>query len=287
LDSTKECNTLLGFSEETGLVSVNFANPRTSRGRRINSFLRPASGLMNIGWIQKIYSRITNDDRPDESIFHKVLDALGIQVEFNRESLIDVPKEGSLVIVSNHPLPIVDCIAVISALVPIRDDLKFLGISHLRAIPEIRERLILVKAGRSRRDMRKNRRARETSIEWLRDGHALFACPAGDISHSKSIFDPCATEPRWHKGVAEMIRVSRATVLPVFVHGETSRTFQIAQRIHAVLSWFLMPREIRLLENSAIRFEIGRPMPFDELEEIGNDIALIEYLRDVTLVLPR
>ncbi len=286
-DSRKECNTLLGFSKETGLVSVNFANPRTSRGRRINSFLRPAVGLMNIGWIQRIYSKIANDNRPDKFIFHKVLDALGIQVKFNRESLVDVPKEGSLFIISNHPLLIMDGIAIISAIMPVRDDLKFLGISHLRAIPEIRERLILVKAGRSQRDITKNRRARETSVEWLRDGHVIFTCPAGDFSHGKSIFDPCATDPRWHKGVAEMIRAGRATVLPVFVHGETSRAFQMARRIHTVLTWFLIPRELRLLENSVIRFEIGRPIPFDELEEIGNDITLIEYLRDVTSVLSR
>jgi putative hemolysin len=287
LDSAKECNTLLGFSKETGLVSVNFANPRTSRGRRINSFLRPVSRLMNIGWIQKIYSRMANDDRPDEFIFHKVLDALGIWVEFNRESLVDVPEEGPLLVISNHPLFIMDAIAVTSAIMPVRDDLKLLGISHLRAIPEIRERLILVKAGRAQRDMVKNRRAREASIEWLRDGHVLFTCPAGDISYSKSIFDTQTTDPRWRKGVAEIVRAGRAAVLPVFVHGETSRTFQIAKRIHTVLTWFLTPRELRLLENSTIRFEIGRLIPFEELEGMGDDITLIEYLRDVTSVLSR
>jgi putative hemolysin len=242
---------------------------------------------MNIGWIQKLYSRIANDDRPDEFIFHKVLDALGIRVEFNRESLVDVPEAGSLFVVSNHPLFVMDGIAVTSAIMPVRSDLKILGISHLRAIPEIRERLILVKAGKTRRDMVKNRRARETSIEWLRNGHVLFTCPAGDISCSKSIFDSCAAEPRWHKGVAEIVRAGRTAVLPVFVHGETSRAFQIAKRVHPVLTWFLTPRELRLLANSTIRFEIGRLIPFAELEEIGDDVALIEYLRDTTSALSR
>jgi putative hemolysin len=242
---------------------------------------------MNVGWIQKIYSRIASDDRPDEFIFHKVLDALGIRVEFNRESLADVPKAGPLFVMSNHPLFVMDGFAVTSAIMPIRNDLKILGISHLRAIPEVRERLILVKAGKTQRDMVKNQRAREASIEWLRDGHVLFTCPAGDISCSKSIFDTQTTDPRWHKGVAEIARAGRAAVLPVFVHGETSRTFQIAKRIHTVLTWFLTPRELRLLENSIIRFQIGCLIPFDELEEIGDDTTLIEYLRDVTSVLTR
>ena len=282
LDKMEKCSTLFQFSKETGLVSVNFANPGTIRGRLINSLLRPTLGLLNIDWIQSIYSKIANDNRPDKFVFNKVLDALGVQVEFNRESLIDIPDKGPLFIISNHPLFVIDSFAIMSAIMSIRDDLKFLGISHMRALPEINGRLIPVKAGWSQRAKRKNQRARKASIEWLRDGHALFTCPAGDFSYRKSVFDPYATDPRWHKGVAEIIRASRATVLPVFVHGEMSRTFQIAKRIHPVLTWFLTPRELKLLENTTIHFESGRPIPFGELETTGNDITLIEYLRDIT-----
>lgn len=261
---------------------MNFANPGTRHGRLINSFLRPTLGLVNIDWIQSIYSKIANDNRPDKFIFHKILDAFGIQFEFNRKSLIDIPNEGPLFIISNHPLFMMDGFAIMSAITSIRDDIRFFGISHLKVLPEIRGRLIPVKTGRSQRAKRKNQRAKKASIEWLRDGHALFTCPAGDFSYRQSVFDPYATDPRWHKGVAEIIRAGRATVLPAFVHGEMSRAFQTAKRIHEVLTLFLSSRELRLSENTTVHFEIGRPIPFGELEKIGNDITLIEYLRDIT-----
>lgn len=281
-DNTGKSNTLFQFSKETGLVSVNFANPGTRHGRLINSFLRPTLGLVNINWIQSIFSKIANDNRPDKFIYHKILDAFGIQFEFNRKSLIDIPNEGPLFIISNHPLFMMDGYAIMSAVTSIRDDIKFLGISHLKVLPGISGRLIPVKTGRSERAKRRNQRTKKASIEWLRDGHTLFACPAGDFSYRKSASDPYATDPRWHKGVAEIIRASRATVLPAFVHGEMSRAFQKAQRIHTVLTLFLSLRELRLSENTTINFEIGRPIPFGELETIGNDITLIEYLRDIT-----
>ena len=64
------------------------------------------------------------------------------------------------------------------------------------------------------------------------------------VATSPGIFSE-AEELQWKRFVAKLVIKTKATVLPVFVHGQNSRLFQIASRIDASFRLGLLLNEVR------------------------------------------
>ena len=83
-----------------------------------------------------------------------------------------------------------------------------------------------------------------------------------------------------------MIAKSRATILPIYFHGHTSRTFQIASHLHYTLRMGLLLKEFRKRVDKPVSISIGKPISHDELNPLSGDpTGLMEYLRKSTYAL--
>jgi putative hemolysin len=187
-----------------------------------------------------------------------------------------------LLVVANHPLALVDGFAIASIMKTHRRDVKVLGISSLRAVPQMRNQLIRVKLGDSKKARSRNRQATSESIKWLRAGHALIIFPSGDISRRKYLWKKTAVESEWAKGLGLLIRRSKADVLPVYFHGQTSLLFQFARSIHKIFGQLLFFRELLLSRNMTIRFVLGDIVNNEALKMKGNFQDVVDYLRIAT-----
>ena len=80
-----------------------------------------------------------------------------------------------------------------------------------------------------------------------------------------------------------MIAKSRATVVPVFFDGHTSRLFQIASHLHATLRMGLLIKEFKKRVDSPVRVVIGAPIGRDKLDPLAKDTkAMMDFLRKAT-----
>ena len=84
----------------------------------------PASPLVGTSKLQKVYDRATL--RGDGNFFENVLRELDVDWEVASGAFENIPKEGPLVIVANHPFGGLDGLVLGAALARVRPDFKLL-----------------------------------------------------------------------------------------------------------------------------------------------------------------
>ena len=83
-----------------------------------------------------------------------------------------------------------------------------------------------------RRSLRKEGLCREQcttpagAVRWVRGGGMLGIFPAGEVAHLH-LRKGCITDPEWNEGIARLVRLTRASVLPVYFEGSNGPLFQL------------------------------------------------------------
>jgi putative hemolysin len=105
-----------------------------------------------------------------------------------------IPTSGPTIVVANHPFGAIEGMVLTELLSRVRPDVRTMANYLLGAIPELRDRLILVDPFGGEGAARSNIRPMKEAIEWLRGGGMLAMFPAGEVSSfrigSGGITDP-------------------------------------------------------------------------------------------------
>src|SRR5206468_4225545 len=91
-----------------------------------------------------------------------------------------------------------------------------------------------------------------------------------------------AVDLPWAPFTAKLLRMSKATVVPVFFVGQNSRLFQMASHLSLTLRLSLVFRETARRIGSRLRVRIGAPVPFSEIAHIEDRNELVAELRKRT-----
>lgn len=199
-----------------------------------------------------------------QSFFRTALSALSIDVRYSEERLARIPRDGALVVVSNHPFGVLDGIAMCALMERARPDFLVLTNSVLMRAPEMRERMLPVDFAETRQAQRTNVESRARAIEHVTRGGCMVVFPAGAVATSPDRWgrEP-AVEGPWSPFAARLVRSGSASVLPVRFHGQNSRLFQIASHIHPNLRLGLFFHEVRRRIGTAMDVAIGDAAPFE------------------------
>jgi putative hemolysin len=202
-----------------------------------------------------------------------------LDVEFEPSGALEaVPGEGPLVVVANHPFGGIEGLYLYALLAARRADVRVLGNELLNQLPAFAPAVIAVDVLGGRGAARRNAAAMRAAIRWVEGGGALLVFPAGEVAtvdrRSRTVVDPA-----WHPSIARLLRLARAPVVPVYVSGGNSRLFHAAGRLHPRLRTALLPREIFNKRGRHIPVRVGRPIPLAQLDAIGGDELLSDYLR--------
>jgi putative hemolysin len=195
-----------------------------------------------------------------------------------------IPAEGPVVAVSNHPYGLLDAALLAAWLPTIRPDVKFLGNYVLGAIPEIRERLIVVDPMREGAGRAVSVAGLKAAIEFVRGGGMLVVFPAGEVSHLR-LRNGRIEDREWHSSVGGIIRRTGAAALPIHVSGANSILFQLAGLVHPMLRTAMLPRELLNKERKSVTIRVGSPVPAAKLVALGSDEERASYLRWRTYLL--
>jgi putative hemolysin len=188
------------------------------------------------------------------------LNALGVKVEFPLESLESLRAvQGPVLFVANHPFGGVDALVLISMLQKIRPEFKLLGNSSLKMLPELKSVLVPVNVMESSRDSHSNVKALRSAMEHLLTGGALGIFPAGEVAELQRWSASVAEELPWTLHVGILAKRTRATVVPVYFHGQASTFFLRMGYLFPFLRLPLLVREL-LKPPPVIRVQIGAPL---------------------------
>lgn len=239
--------------------------------------------LLCIHRLDRIYQQIPPDVSPAEFLQH-TLDIFRIRCACGENDLAAIPAKGPTIVISNHPFGGMDGILLASLLTSVREDVKIFANYFLGAISELRPLFILVDPFGNSHSAQRNRLAVTEALRWVKNGGMLMAFPAGEVSHF-SWKNRKITDPEWSPLPSRLLRLAKASVLPVYFSGRNSNLFHTAGLLHPRLRTVLLPREMHKKTGADIRVKIGKVIHFQKLAAIENDKELTAYLRFRTYLL--
>ncbi len=185
----------------------------------------------------------------------KGLERLEAKVESLHSEL--VPKSGSIVIVSNHPLGGLDGMALIKAVGDIRPDVRFFVNDVLKNLKNYGEIFVAVnKLGSS---SAKSLRIME---EVFRTESALLLFPAGLVSRKQN---GLVRDLRWRKTFVTQAIDHKRMIQPVFIEGENSKFFynfamwRKRLGIKANFEMLFLPDEMFKAKKETIKIHFSKP----------------------------
>ncbi len=214
----------------------------------------------------------------------EALARLRVGLDYDAARLSAVPGEGPIVFVANHPLGVIDGLALCALGRQARPRYQILINSALCTDPLLTPFLLPVDFGATREAIRTTIATKKSALRALQAGGALLVFPAGGIATADGWRGP-VVDLAWKRFTARLIQESAATVVPIFFHGRNGALFQIASQFSPSLRLALIMHEVRRHEGRTLRIEIGAPIPYSDIAHLTDRQALLDHLRCATMAL--
>lgn len=214
-----------------------------------------------------------------------IVERYGLSLEVVGGSLDNIPKDGPVILIANHPYGILDGLMMGHILSVVRGDFRILAHRIFRKAPDLEKIILPISFDDTKEAIALNLQTRKESLRYLSQGGAIGVFPGGTVSTAAKPFRQ-PMDPGWRGFTARMIAKSTATVVPVFFDGHTSRMFQVASHLHVTLRMGLLIKEFAKRVDTPVRVAIGQPIPRAEIAaRSGDTLELMDYLRQQTYAL--
>lgn len=221
-----------------------------------------------------------------QAFWRAALGTMGIDLLTPQEEIDNIPLEGPVVIVANHPHGLVDGMILADLIGRRRTDYKILTRALLTGIDEVAASyMISVPFPHEPDAQRKSVEMRAKAMAHLKEGGVISVFPSGVVASSDSMFGP-VLEREWNVFTAQMIRRSGARVVPIYFPGRNSRAYQIANRVSATIRQSLLLHEVVRSCNNPQRPVVGPAITRAQMEMLDSDPrGFMAWLRKHTLAL--
>lgn len=214
-----------------------------------------------------------------------MVERYGLSLEVTGGSLSNIPANGPLILVANHPYGILDGLMMGHILSRARGDFRILAHQVFRKAEELDRIILPISFDGTRAAQLANLATRKAALDYLGQGGAVGIFPGGTVSTAARPFSP-PMDPGWRSFTARMVSKSQATVVPIFFEGHNSRLFQLASHLHQTLRLALLIKEFKSRVDAPVRVVIGAPIPRGRLEAQARDPkGMMDFLRKETYVL--
>ena len=206
----------------------------------------------------------------------------GLSLEVVSGALSNIPAEGPVVVISNHPYGILDGLMMGKILSTARKEFRIMAHKVFSKADEISDSILPISFDGTKEAMAMNLKTRKEALKYINEGGAVGVFPGGSVSSPQRMFSR-PMDPEWGTFSAKMISRSNAAVVPVFFDGFNSRRFHVAGRMSRTLRTALLVNEFKRRINKPVKIAVGEPMDRAALEAFSKDPrALMDFLRDAT-----
>tara|TARA_B100001013_G_C24538663_1_gene413706 strand:- start:26 stop:892 length:867 start_codon:yes stop_codon:yes gene_type:complete len=246
------------------------------------AFIRLIEYFSGQPYLYNLYREYQKNSNQWDNFWDGCVDQLKLNIVYNNEKILNVPKEGPLLIIANHPFGVLDGLVICWLSKKIRQEFKILTHSLLLRAPETKGYLLPVDFSKTKEALRTNIETRKIARESLKDGGTIVIFPGGTVSTTNNFLNKQAFDPRWRNFTARLIKRSKPTILPIYFYGQNSSLFHLASQISATLRSALLFHEVRRRINTSVPLIIGDPIKYEDLNENLSNDELSKYLRHLT-----
>ncbi|MEL7459907.1 MAG: lysophospholipid acyltransferase family protein [Pseudomonadota bacterium] len=214
-----------------------------------------------------------------------MVERYGLSLDVVHGNLDNIPREGPLVLIANHPYGILDGLIMGYILSVVRGDFRILAHRVFRKAEDLDKVILPISFDETKEAVALNIATRKASLRYLSDGGAIGIFPGGTVSTSIKPFSR-PMDPAWRSFTAKMIAKSDATVVPMYFMGSNSRLWNLASHIHGTLRMGLLIKEFKRRVDEPVQLAIGQPIDRAEIDARRTDTrALMDFLRLQTYAL--
>ena len=259
---------------------ISYASSASTRaGRALIRSVENLTGRLSLIRMARDYDREVAAGR---DFWEVMVERYALSLEVIGGSLANIPREGPLVVISNHPYGILDGLMLGYILSTTRGDFRILAHRVFRKAAELDRVILPISFDKTREATALNVETRSAALDTLARGGCIGIFPGGTVSTTLKPFGR-PMDPSWRRFTARLIAKSNATVVPVFFEGHNSRLFQLASHLHYTLRMALLVNEFKTRVGEPVRVVVGRPLDPAALAAHASDArALMDLLRTET-----
>ena len=252
-------------------------------GRVARGFIHLTEILTGQIKLRRLYELYQSELRGRMDFWVAAMRLLNISINYDAAKLAAVPKSGPLIIVANHPFGLVDGLLIGNLTNHIRSDFKVL--TNARLYPpdaDVQHYILPIDFDPTEAARDTNLATRAAARAHLKAGGCLIIFPAGGVATTPTPFARRAIDLDWKPFTARLIHEAKASVLPIYFHGQNSRLFQIASHISMTARLALLLHEVANKMGRQFHATIGDVFPYEQVQPIRDTRALCRFLRDST-----
>lgn len=241
-------NKFPGFATQAPIIRNSTLSilRKLTREQEINAFLRQNQGITGIHFIDQIF------------------DYFNFSYSVSQRERDNIPAQGRLIIIANHPIGSLDGLALLRLVSEVRRDVKIIANDMLMAFEPLHE-LLLPLDNMTRSTYKQSYKNISTALE---NEQAVIIFPAGEVSRASP---QGIRDGQWQAGFLHFARKAKAPILPIFVSAKNSLLFYSASIIFKPLATALLAHEMFNKHSAEIKFRIGEVIPPQSLE--SNSLA--------------
>ncbi len=262
---------------------ISYAHSATSRsGAALIRLMENVTG--RLGLIRKALG-YEHEVAQGRDFWEVMVERYRLSLDVMGGSLDNIPKNGPLILIANHPYGILDGLMMGHILSKTRGDFRILAHQVFRKAEDLNRVILPIAFDETKEAVKLNLETRKTALNYLNEGGAIGVFPGGTVSTSAKPFSR-PMDPGWRSFTAKMVAKSNATVVPIYFDGHNSRMFQLASHLHYTLRMGLLIKEFRARVGTPVRVVIGQPIDRAEIAKRSKDTReMMDFLRKSTYAL--
>jgi putative hemolysin len=237
--------------------------------------------VMKLNDINKVFSQ--NKHFNGLEFVDKILETIGVKIEFDEDDLKNIPKTGGFIAIANHPYGGVEGLALVKLLCTVRPEAKVMVNFILKKIPNLEEFFVAVNPFENVQHSSSISGLKAT-FDLLQNGIPIGIFPAGEVS-TFSLDKQEITDRLWHPVVGKLVAKAKVPVVPIYFHGNNGVLFNILSFIHPTLRTAKLPSEFLNKQGLKIKVRIGRPIQIEDISYKKDTNKLLDFLRARTYAL--
>ena len=245
--------------------------------RKVVNVVELATGRKKI---TDIYEQLKKEPFQIPKFFSRGIQLGQLSLKYNQEMEVQIPKDGPLVFVANHPFGIIDGLILCDIAARVRGDFRILLNNRLMKDEELNKLFLPVDFDRTREAMKRNVETKKNAQQILENGGTVIIFPSGGVATRWRFGLGPLEELPWSTFAAKIIMKSKATVVPVHFKGENSAAFHVASSFSESARLSLFIREVIKKIGTTVEFKIGDPVYYGEMNNLKGRKDVTEFLKE-------
>lgn len=237
--------------------------------------------VMKLNDINEVFSK--NQHFEGLEFVDKILETIGVSIDFDENDLKNIPKTGGFIAIANHPYGGVEGLALVKLLCTVRPEAKVMVNFILKKIPNLSDFFVAVNPFENIQHSSSISGLKAT-FDLLQNGVPIGIFPAGEVS-TFNLEAQEVTDRLWHPVVGKLVSRAKVPVVPIYFHGNNGVLFNILSFIHPTLRTAKLPSEFLNKQGLNIKVRIGKPINIDDISYKKDTNKLLDFLRARTYAL--